>query len=101
MRIAKAANSGATADVLLHYDFHPLAAVFPLLEGEEFEELVASIAANGQRDPITLYREQILDGRNRFRACIKAGVVPVFEILPDGQDLLRFVVDRNLRRRHL
>lgn len=60
--------------------FHPLADLFPLIEGEAFAELVADIAAHGQRDPIVLHGGRILDGRNRFRACRAAGIAPRFSI---------------------
>ena len=81
--------------------FHRLANIFPLIEGAEFDELVASVSANGLRDPIILHEGMILDGRHRYRACVAAGVVPRFELLQEGSNALQYVIDRNLRRRHL
>lgn len=79
---------------------HPLAELFPLIEGAEFDELVASIKTNGLRDPIVIYEGSILDGRNRYRACIAAGVEPRTEKF-QGADVVAFVLDKNLHRRHL
>jgi ParB-like chromosome segregation protein Spo0J len=50
------------------YRVHPVASMFPLLEGEEFEDLVESIRAYGQKIPITVHEGLLLDGRNRDRA---------------------------------
>ena len=53
-----------------------MADLFPLIEGEEFQELVEDIRRNGLRTPILLDPDgRVLDGRNR-RA---AGVEPRFE----------------------
>jgi ParB-like nuclease domain len=63
------------------YPFHPLADVFPLMQGAEFKDLLEDIKANGQLEPIVLYENKILDGRNRYRACQASGVVPTYEHL--------------------
>jgi N6-adenosine-specific RNA methylase IME4 len=70
------------------------------MEGEAFDELVADIQAHGVREPVWLYERQILDGRNRHRAAVIAGVdCPVREYT--GDDPVAFVVSLNLKRRHL
>lgn len=80
--------------------FHQLADLFPLIEGAEFDELVRSIQESGQHDPIVLLDGAILDGRNRYRACLAAGVEPKTEPFT-GRDPIRFVMDHNIHRRHL
>jgi ParB-like chromosome segregation protein Spo0J len=83
-------------------EFHDLANAFPLLEGAEFDELVASIRDRGQLEPIVLFEGKILDGRNRYRACVVAGVEPHREEFEGTFEEARdFVIDANLRRRHL
>src|SRR5580704_17028453 len=73
-------------------DFHPLANLFPLIEDAEFEALVEDIRENGQREDIVLHKGQVLDARNRYRACIAAGISPrVVAFRPDVHgDVLRF-----------
>ena len=81
-------------------EFHPLAATFPLLGGPDFEALVDDIRTRGLLEPVTLREGQILDGRNRYRACREAGVEPRFREY-EGDDALGFVIALNLKRRHL
>lgn len=80
---------------------HPVADLFPLLGDDELAELAADVRANGLHEPITLDVEQrILDGRNRYRACLTAGVEPRTTVYR-GDDPIGFAVSMNLRRRHL
>ena len=84
------------------YAFHPLADLFPLIERREFEDLVADIKANGLIEDIVLYDGMILDGRNRYRACIAADVPPmVHDATKWIEDPAAYVVSANIRRRHL
>jgi ParB-like chromosome segregation protein Spo0J len=82
--------------------FHPIASIFPLMEGEEFDQLVADVKANGQRELITVYQNQVLDGRNRARACHALGMEPRLTPFTGDDDAARaFVISKNLHRRHL
>lgn len=80
---------------------HPLAALFPKLEGQEFIELVNSIRTNGLLEPIMLDKEhRIIDGINRLEACMAAKVEPIFATY-EGHNIASFILARNIARRHL
>jgi N6-adenosine-specific RNA methylase IME4 len=93
--------------------FHQLAKIFPPMRSEEFAELLHDVRQHGVREKITILDGKILDGRNRYTAALKAGILKdddrpadcagifykfVREV--DG-DPLAFVISRNLKRRHL
>jgi ParB-like chromosome segregation protein Spo0J len=81
---------------------HPAAAVFPMLSDDELADLAADIKANGLLHPIVLDRdEQIVDGRNRYAACMLANVEPEFVVLDHGVDVVAYVLSANIARRHL
>jgi N6-adenosine-specific RNA methylase IME4 len=83
-------------------NFHSLANLFPLLPENELNNLAEDIKANGLVNPIWLYRGEIIDGRNRFLACEKVGIEPIFkEYEGTESELLPFVLSLNLSRRHL
>ncbi len=81
-------------------NIHPLAELFPMMEGDALAGLADDIAKHGQREAIVLLDGAILDGRNRFSACEIAGVEPRFRDF-EGDDPLAFVLSLNLTRRHL
>jgi ParB-like chromosome segregation protein Spo0J len=84
-----------------NHETHPAADVFPMMEGDEFDSFAASVKKNLRR-PIVLHPDgRILDGRNRYAACIKHGVEPLFETWADDGDPVAYVIDANLERRHL
>jgi hypothetical protein len=86
------------------YDFHPLAELFPLIEGQEFEALVADVRTNGIIVPIILHQGKILDGRNRYRAAKAGGhafTAKDFRDLAPGLDPKAFVISANIARRQL
>src|ERR1700680_4358991 len=49
---------------------HPLAELFPLIEGGEFLAMAEDIREHGVRDRIELLDGAILDGRNRYNALL-------------------------------
>jgi len=84
-------------------EFHPVAEIFPLMADAELEALAADIKESGLREPVWLHSDgRLIDGRNRYLACQKAGVAPTTrEWGGDESQLLSFVVSLNLHRRHL
>lgn len=79
---------------------HKLCRLFPEITGDDFKALVADIKANGLRQPIITLDDQILDGQNRFNACMACGIKPQFDKFI-GDDPLAFVISQNMARRHL
>lgn len=89
------------------YRVHPAASLFPLIEGEEFDELVESIKTNGQQHPIIVDGDTLIDGRNRLRAIIRLVeqgdyVEPRIEKWKhDGRSITEWIYDTNFVRRHM
>jgi len=84
-----------------NYEFHPLSAIFPLMNQEGIRELGLDMKNNGQEDAIVLFEGKILDGRNRYFACKMFEIITKFEELKEGIDPLTFIISKNLHRRHL
>ena len=79
---------------------HKLASLLPAMKPKEYDRLKDDIKANGLLDPITLYEDKTLDGIHRERICDELGVEARYTEF-DGDDPARFVVSKNLARRHL
>jgi len=78
--------------------------LLPKMSKEEFEELKKSMQTEGQHYPIIVNEDlEVLDGHHRFRACIELDFEPDFEVRKFDDKLLekKFVIEANLRRRHL
>jgi len=87
---------------LSEYEFHPIAGIFPLMEGDEFRKLVEDVRAHGVREPAWLYEGKILDGRNRYRAAQEVGAkIQTREFFGAALEAIEFVWSLNRTRRHL
>ena len=79
---------------------HFLTAAFPMLEGDELLALAEDICDNGLRQPVVLDRDgQVIDGRNRLKACELAGVTPTF--VTTDLDPIAYILSVNVHSRHL
>lgn len=91
---------------LAEFTVHPFADKFPLLQGDDFAELVEDVRSRGLQQPIVLThdRKVLVDGRNRLRACDESHVDPVFDVLGDhytDEMIVDYIISSNLKRRHL
>lgn len=82
---------------------HPAAELFPMMSDAELNDLARDIKAHGQHKTIVVLNGQILDGRNRYEACRRAGVQPqVMEVnAAQFPSPTQWVLSENLHRRHL
>lgn len=85
------------------YRVHPVASLFPLLEGQAFDDLVEDIEVFGQRVPIVVDGDVLLDGRNRLRACLQLDIAPVVEVYKPrpNEDPGSWIISLNIERRSL
>lgn len=88
-----------------NYEPHPAAELFPMMPPDQYEAFKEDVRKNGFQQDIVLYKGQILDGRNRYKAAIELDMLdelPIAEMDDDTDiDPYQWVVSRNLHRRHL
>src|SRR5690625_2599770 len=65
---------------------HPAANIFPMMDDVRLQELADDIKANGLRARVHGVDGQIIDERNRMKACEIAGVQPRFEHIVAGSN---------------
>jgi DNA modification methylase len=82
------------------YEYHEYANLFPMIPQEELKILADDIKENGLVNPIVLFEGKIIDGRNRYKACISVNIEPQFTNLKTDKPL-EYVISTNLKRRHL
>lgn len=81
---------------------HPETKLFPLMSKADVAILAEDIREHGLLEPIVLYKDKIVDGRNRLRACHLAKVQPRFiDIDLGSMRVVDYVLSKNLRRRQL
>lgn len=84
-----------------YYQVHKAASLVPLAGMAEQEALKDDIKANGQQQPISLYRGKIVDGRCRQNACIELGIGVDAKELPNNMSMKEvesYVKSVNTRR---
>lgn len=86
------------------YERHELSAIFPQYSEEDLKKLKESIQQRGLDNPtIDVFEGKILDGWNRYSACLSVPDVKLdFKVFTGSYDeALDLVTRRNLDRRHL
>ncbi len=83
------------------HEVHPVASLFPMMDDVSFQALKEDIKTHGQLEPILYWKNMLVDGRNRLRACEELNIEPREVELMDETDPVAYVISHNLHRRHL
>ena len=94
------------------FRFHEAANIFPMMGDVELQQLADDIDKNGMQEIILVVGDEILDGRNRYRALERLGRHQRPQSFRDVTEELRYppnnptnhldlVISKNLHRRHL
>ncbi len=83
------------------YEIHSSAGLVPMAVDTEQDALTLSIKEYGQKEPATLYRGKIVDGRCRYKSCNELGIELKVVSLPNNMsldDVAAYVRAANTRR---
>lgn len=97
--------------VMAQMPAHEAATLFPMMvagavaDGRgvpgPLTQLASDLLANGCHTPVVIYKDSILDGRNRIAAAQIVGIEELPYVEYEGTDPLMYVISLNLHRRHL
>lgn len=59
------------------YEIDELANMTPAMGKNRYQALKLDIQSNGQKHPILLRNDKIIDGRHRYKACKELGITPI------------------------
>ena len=83
---------------------HAKSEVFEPFTGDEFEALKESMKKHGflSQHPITLYKDEVIDGWHRLKAAEELGIKPVFTVFEGTMnEAIDYIFNVNSARRHL
>jgi hypothetical protein len=81
---------------------HEFCLIFPQMSEDELYDLQEDIRRHGQRVPIVIFENKILDGRSRYEAMLNLELKPKTVLFEGTREAaLQYVSSLNLYRRHL
>lgn len=84
------------------FEIDPQALLLPAMSVTEYEELVKSIKAVGQLEPVWTHEDKVIDGRHRLKACNELGIkCLVRQWNGECGSVPKFIIATNLNRRNL
>lgn len=98
------------AETIAGYPVHLAASLFPLMDGEEFNELVESVRKHGVRQPVVIHNGVLIDGRNRLRAVerlkddshvVEVQTVELSSLTHGADNVVDWIYSTNKIRRHM
>lgn len=98
-KVKKRECAGPSLNTCIGY--HTAANIMPMMDELTYQGLLTDMGTHGQLSPIWLYEGLIVDGRNRYRACLELGIKPWFQEWGGQVSLVDFVISLNVIRRHL
>ncbi len=86
----------------MKYKIHKFALAVPEMNPLEYSDLKKDLKENGQKVPIIIYNNEILDGRHRYKALTELKVEPKINSFKGTEvEAAKLVISLNVKRRHL